>query len=149
MKSFLLYFTIVLFLSVNMFAQKHSVTGRVLDKQTGKPLGYANIKIDGTMMGGASNIDGSYNLKLDKGNYVLIASYLGYNSDTLKVNLNNNITDFNFNLIKSIVTLPEITVVPGEDPAIGIIRKAIKEKQKRNKPIISALKRHGNNLQIH
>ena len=139
MKSSLLYFTIVLFLSVNMFAQKHSVTGRVLDKQTGKPLGYANIKIDGTMMGGASNINGSYNLKLDKGKYVLIASYLGYNSDTLKVNLNNNIIDLNFNLIKSIVTLPEITVVPGEDPAIGIIRKAIKEKQKRKKQINSLI----------
>ncbi|HED08436.1 MAG TPA: carboxypeptidase-like regulatory domain-containing protein, partial [Ignavibacteria bacterium] len=139
MKSSLLYFTIVLFFSVNMFAQKHSVTGRVLDKQTGKPLGYANIKIDGTMMGGASNINGSYNLKLDKGNYVLIASYLGYNSDTLKINLNNNITGLDFTLIKSIVTLPEITVVPGEDPAIGIIRKAIKEKQKRKKQINSLI----------
>ena len=139
MKYSLLYFTIALILSVNIFAQKHSVSGRVLDKQTGKPLGYANIKIDGTIMGGASNINGSYNLKLNKGKYVLIASYLGYNSDTLKVNVENNVTGLNFKLKKSTVKLPEITVVPGEDPAIGIIRKAIKEKQKRKKQINSLI----------
>ena len=139
MKFSFLYLTIVLFLSVNILAQKYSVTGRVLDKETDKPLGYANIKIDGTMMGGASNLKGNYNLKLGKGNYILIASYLGYNSDTLKINLNNSITDLDFKLIKSSVTLPEITVVPGEDPAIGIIRKAIKEKQKRKKQINSLI----------
>lgn len=139
MKSSLLYFTILLFLSVNILAQKYSVTGKVLDKQTKEPLGYTNIKIDGTMMGGASNLNGNYNLKLDKGSYILIASYLGYNSDTLKIVLKNNISGLDFILTRSSVTLPEITVIPGEDPAIGIIRKAIKEKQKRKKQINSLI----------
>lgn len=139
MKSSLLYFTILLFLSVNILAQKYSVTGKVLDKQTKEPLGYTNIKIDGTMLGGASNLNGNYNLKLDKGSYILIASYLGYNSDTLKIVLKNNISGLDFILTRSSVTLPEITVIPGEDPAIGIIRKAIKEKQKRKKQINSLI----------
>ncbi len=136
MKSTLTFIFLAVIFTANIFAQKHEVSGNVFDDNL-RPLSYANIQIAGTTMGGASNIKGDYKLKLSKGKYTLIASFLGYISDTLKIKLKNNISGLNFHLKKSSVKLPEITVVPGEDPAIGIIRKAIKEKQKRNKQIKS------------
>lgn len=47
------------------------------------------------------------------------------------MDLNKNLTNVNFSLISSQVELKEITVFPGENPAFGIIRKAIERKNIR------------------
>lgn len=135
------YFTIIFFIILlfdsGIFPQTFTITGSVKELDTNQPLAYANIQLVNKTQGAAANVNGEYILKLEKGNYILVTSYLGYLSDTIKVNLKNNISEIDFFLKKSSVKLPEITVVPGEDPAIGIIRKAIKEKQKRNEQIKS------------
>ena len=113
-------------------AQQYSIKGSVKDFQTDKELGYANIRVTGTTMGTAANIEGKYELKLKPGNYVLVASYIGYYSDTLVVKLNKEISNLNFDLKKTKIRLPEIVVLPGENPALEIIRKAIERKNERN-----------------
>jgi hypothetical protein len=118
-----------------MFSQTFSVSGKVSDKETGMPLGYTNIRVSNSTMGTSSNLEGEYEIKLQAGNYRLVASYIGYKSATLSVKVNSNLSNINFNLTQTDVALPEVVVLPGENPALEIIRKAIEKKKKRDEKI--------------
>ena len=121
-----------------MWAQEYfNVNGFVFDSKTNLPLSFANIRIAESTLGTAANKDGHFNLKLYSGRYELIASYIGFISDTIQINLNEDINDIVFKLSQTKVSLPEIVVRPGINPAIEIIRKAIDKKLEREKKIFS------------
>lgn len=124
---------IILFLiPINIFAQTFTISGKITDSQTNEALPYSNVRVLNTTFGTAANLKGDYEIKLSAGNYLLVASYIGYYSDTIKVNLNRNISNVNFLLKKTEILLPEIVILPGENPALEIIRKAIEKKKERN-----------------
>ena len=111
--------------------QQFALKGKVIDKLTSTPLSFANIRIIGTTSGTAANHEGNFELRLKPGNYRLIASFIGYKSDTISVELNSNKT-VKFLLEQIPINLKEITVLPGENPALEIIRRAIVAKHERN-----------------
>ncbi|GAB1442773.1 hypothetical protein MASR2M39_16090 [Ignavibacteriales bacterium] len=127
-KQILLLFII---LSFPVFSQTVSVSGKVVDQKTGEPLSFGTLRVVGNKTGTTSNKDGNYELLLKKGNYKIAASFVGYLSDTIEVDVNKSLTNVNFSLVSSQVELKEITVFPGENPAFGIIRKAIERKNFR------------------
>ncbi|NWF49738.1 MAG: carboxypeptidase-like regulatory domain-containing protein [Ignavibacteriaceae bacterium] len=129
---FYLIISSLIFLSVYNSAQNFSVSGSIIDFETKEHLGFANIRVLNSNLGTSSNKLGDYELKLSAGNYILVASYIGYISDTIKVELKSNLRDISFFLEPSKVDLPEITILPGENPAIRIIKKAIERKILRN-----------------
>ena len=124
-------------LYVNIFPQTFSISGKITDKETGLALAYANVRVLNSSLGTASNYDGEYEVKLTLGKYKLVTSYIGYKTDTISVDLKSDIKNKNFNLLPTDVTLPEIVVLPGENPALRIIRKAIERKKERGKKIAS------------
>ncbi|MBI1933248.1 MAG: carboxypeptidase-like regulatory domain-containing protein [Ignavibacteriales bacterium] len=125
-----LYILITLiFYSVIISAQKYTINGNVADNQTKTGLAYSNIKVEGTGFGTSTNISGEFKLNLAKGNYLIIASYLGYKSDSVKVELNSD-KIINFSLESVQLKLDEVTVRPGRNPAYDIIEKAIAAKEK-------------------
>lgn len=127
------FFTIALLcINFTLYAQDYKVRGKVTDAANGQLLSFANVRIENTSKGAAANVNGVYELQLKAGNYTLIASYLGYNSDTLTVSLNTNLT-VDFDLEPAVIQYDEITVLPGVNPAIALIEKAIERKEKRNK----------------
>ena len=77
---------IILLFSSEVFTQTFTISGSVKGLNTNKPLAYANIQLANKTKGAAANVNGEYILKLEKGNYILVTSYLGYLSDTIKVN---------------------------------------------------------------
>ncbi len=117
-------------------AQQFSVTGNILSAAGMQPLSFANIQIANTTLGTSSNIEGKYEIKLPEGKYKLIASYIGFKTDTAEVNLSSDKT-INFILENAEIGLPEITIVPGENPALDIIRKAIERKKWRAQKLTS------------
>ena len=130
MKLFPLLLIITFSISIT-FAQKFLIEGTVTDNVS-NPLPFANIRITGTTSGTSANSNGRYELKLKSGSYTLIASYIGYISDTLTINVSESKDNVNFRLRLTNINLPEITVLPGENPALEIIRKAILRKKERN-----------------
>ena len=136
MKKFLHIILVLIFFS-GLSAQQYTIKGTVKDMQTEDILAYANIRVAGTTMGTAANTEGKYELKLNAGKYVLVASYIGYYSDTVAVNLSNDIRELDFKLKKTEVLLAEIIIRPGENPALQIIRKAIERKNERNSKLFS------------
>ncbi|MEJ2105469.1 MAG: DUF5686 family protein, partial [Ignavibacteriaceae bacterium] len=128
---------VVLFSFYSLYPQTISILGRVNDIQSEDAPPYANIRVLNTSLGTAANINGEYELKLPPGKYSLVASYIGYYSDTVDVDVRNNIKNLNFSLKKTEIQFPEIVIRPGENPALEIIRKAIARKKERNEKLDS------------
>ncbi len=126
-----LFWVLCLAVSATLQAQQFTLKGEVQNKVTGETLSYASIRIDGTTHGTTSNIEGKYEFKLKPGTYRFIASYIGFASDTFKVNLQNSGTH-NFRLDPKGVNISEITVLPDDNPANEVIRRAIIVKKERN-----------------
>src|SRR3990172_6712818 len=56
-----------------------TITGRLVDSETGDPLIGANVFFEGTMIGSASDLDGNYTIgKVPSGTYQLVISMIGY-----------------------------------------------------------------------
>jgi len=66
-------------LIVSSIAQYGSISGRIIDSETGEPLAAANIKLRDTVLGAATNLDGEYRIdRIDPGFYTIIVSTVGY-----------------------------------------------------------------------
>jgi hypothetical protein len=117
-------------------SQQFIIKGRIGDKLSAQSLAYANVRIAGTLSGTAATLDGLYELRLPGGNYKLIVSNIGYISDTIDVELKSN-KMVDILLLPAPVNLPEVTVLPGENPAIEILRRTISAKHKREEKINS------------
>ncbi len=109
-----------------MGQQTFTISGRVSDSRTGEPLAAANVRVSGTSRGTITNLDGSYLISLSPGDYTLIYSYIGYQADSVRVELTGNMRE-NVELVQGYIVLPEVVSV-AEDPANVIIRKAIAKK---------------------
>jgi hypothetical protein len=103
-----------------------TLTGTVLDAATGEPLAAANVRILGTSRGTIANTTGVYSISLPGGEYRILFSMLGYAPDTVSIHLEGDMRR-DVRMRPSDIVLPEI-VVSSEDPAMGIIRRAIASK---------------------
>lgn len=112
-------------------SQQIKLTGRVLSKTTGELLQFANVRVENSSIGTSANIEGEFRLHLNEGNYSVIASYIGYRSDTINVSLQKDLSVI-FLLSREAIELNQVTVTPGENPALAVIRKAIEKKNHRN-----------------
>ncbi len=119
-----------------LLAQHFTIDGTVTDRTSKRTLPFANIQVLNTSLGTSASVDGKYILRLEKGNYNLVASYIGYMSDTISLSINMDIP-INFKLNKTSINLSEVTVTPKENPAIAIIRKTIDTKNRRNSKLNS------------
>jgi len=99
------------------------VTGVVTEAGTGTPIPSAIVRVQAGTRGTVCNDDGVYRLALEDGDYVLVASSIGYSPDTVRVRIIGQ-AHIDFALSESAIIFPEI-VVSGEDPAYEIIRQAI------------------------
>ncbi len=118
------------------FAQQFVIKGKITDLASGQGLYYGNLRLVNSTFGTSANAEGNYELRLNKGYYKFIASYIGYISDTVDVNLDSD-KIVNFKLKSISINLPEVTVIPGYNPAIPIIKKAIEYKNLREQKILS------------
>ncbi len=129
MKHFFILLILCLF-SFNIPAQQILIKGHTTDELR-NPLPFTNIRVTGTTLGTSSNREGEYELKLNPGNYGLIASYIGYISDTVEIKADTGTIQRDFILKQTNIILPEITILPGENPALEIVKKAITRKKER------------------
>lgn len=77
-------------LSINIFAASPPVKGRVSEKENpGEPLIGANVYWAGTTTGTTSDVNGNFSLSYLQQNTLLVASFIGYKNDTIKVTNSN------------------------------------------------------------
>jgi hypothetical protein len=96
------------------FAQTKStvVKGRVLEYETGKPLENVNVFASGTTWGTTSNESGYFEIKnLPPGNHEIVASMIGYESQTKLVQLKSGMSvELEFKLPEAHYELEAVTV---------------------------------------
>jgi len=112
-KILLLNLCLFLVATTQLFAQNHTVTGKVTAKEDGLPLPGVSVSIKGTTNGTQTDVNGKYSLTVPDGAQ-LSFSFLGYSVQTLAVNGNT----LNVALVASSQQLGEV-VVTG---ALGITR---------------------------
>ncbi|HAW04526.1 MAG TPA: TonB-dependent receptor [Saprospirales bacterium] len=72
-------------------AQKGTVRGNIFDKDTGEPVIYANVYLDGTTTGTNSDVNGFFTLTdVAVGEYILVASFIGFDTVRSEVIIKNN-----------------------------------------------------------
>ena len=72
-------FILVALIPISVFAQKASLTGKVVDAVSNEPLPFVNIVVSGTSIGTTTDLDGNFTLRgLTPGFIRLEASFIGY-----------------------------------------------------------------------
>jgi len=97
---------IMLIFNISLSSQI-TINGKVIDRDSQKPLSFANIKIADTFLGTVSGNDGSFSLQVKSLPVTLIISFIGYQTDTIVVNENQFLTIY---LAPKSILTDEITV---------------------------------------
>ncbi len=101
---------LLFFLSSILCAQKYTVSGYVKDAGSGEVLiGATVVDKNQPSIGVATNIYGYYSFELPKGEYTLKASYIGFATKEVAINLQENVT-MNFGLKEEASSLEEVVV---------------------------------------
>lgn len=145
MKGFIQSISIILLLlTVQTFAQTGKVSGVVKDSRTGEPLIGANVIIEGTSLGAATNIDGFYAiLNVPPGTYTVKASVIGYNPSVVKelrVNIDQT-SELNMELSETAIETAEIVVIaetPIVQKDVAASRVNLNVKEIENMPVVKA-----------
>ena len=98
---------LMIFASLNVFAQSQIISGTVTDASTNSPLVGAAIVIKGSTVGTVSEADGTYSIKA-KPTDVLVCSYFGYETQEIEI---GNRTIVNFLVKEANETIDEVVVV--------------------------------------
>lgn len=113
----------LLFIGAFLFASEFGrISGRVTDAETGEPLIGADVIIEGTEYGAATDENGEYTiLYVPAGTYQVVASYISYNQYRYtKVVVNaDQTTPLNFRLSPTVIQVEGVTAV-AERPMIVV-----------------------------
>jgi hypothetical protein len=144
MKKLLPFCFLITFLLTNpLLAQVGKINGFVRDAATNEALIGANIILEGTTLGAASNIDGYYVIvNVPPGTYTLKASMVGYASQSIReIRVNIDLTtEINVDLSSSTLETTEVVVVAKQpvvrqDVSSSVVNLNIKEIE--NLPVVS------------
>ncbi len=126
MKSPLNKITIFIFIiistSIFLYAgETGKISGYIVDKSTGEPLIGANVIVEGTYLGGATDLDGYYFIiNVPPGKHRLVVSSIGYNKTIINdviVNVDRT-TKIDVELSSKSITLDEEVVITAKKSLI-------------------------------
>lgn len=94
------------------FSQTGNIRGFVYDKESGEPVIFCNVFLEGTSTGAATDLNGMYNIsKVKTGSYKLVATYIGYDTTKVEINLKKNqIISRNLEISESSIKLNEVKI---------------------------------------
>lgn len=127
----IILFIILFFLGSFTYAQSTRVKGKVVDAKTGEVLPLVNVFFKGTTIGMTTDFDGEYSIETREEVNELQASFVGYFTQTIKIN-KGAFNTVDFRLEPQVIDLDEVKVTPGENPAHAILRNVSKNKFKNN-----------------
>lgn len=134
----LLGLSLLLSLSLSTsFSQGTNITGKVTDANTGDPVPFANIIFINTSIGTTTDFDGNYVLETNNPTDSITASYIGYKPKNRPL-LKGRSQVVNFQLEEDVISLQEVVVMAGENPAFEILRRVVENKDRNNKNSLEA-----------
>lgn len=127
----------LLFFTTWTYAQETRVSGKVIDASSGDPVPFANVVFKGTTIGSTTDFDGNFTIKTYSPTDSIVASYIGYvvKAKAVQKGVSQVI---NFQLIEDVISLQEVVIMAGENPAWSILRNVVKNKKENDKRKLSA-----------
>jgi uncharacterized protein (TIGR02231 family) len=96
-------------------AKYSKINGKVMDKNTGEPMAFCNVMVEGTNIGTNTDFDGKFSLVLPENAKNIKVSYVGYNSQVIAINSEM----INVFLEESEAMLSEIAVFSGKEETLN------------------------------
>ncbi|MBC7851325.1 MAG: carboxypeptidase-like regulatory domain-containing protein, partial [Chitinophagaceae bacterium] len=101
----------IFFLPILLVAQG-SISGRVINDETGKPLGGASVYINSSTIGTTTNEDGEFKLpSVSNGFYEIVASYVGYDRLVYQAAIQSKDLQITFRLQQKANELRQVVVL--------------------------------------
>lgn len=137
--SFLIFLLFTLGFSQSFAQSKGNITGLVLDKDTGEPIIGANILIENTKIGAATDLEGKFRIEnVNPGKYNVVISYISYSKITIKdviVDAGKD-TELKVALTPQAISVDEVVVVDKIDRSF---ENALLNQRKRSTTISDAI----------
>ncbi|MEN8156887.1 MAG: TonB-dependent receptor [Bacteroidota bacterium] len=129
--------TLIVLLSVPRLLDAQStgiLKGSVTDMTTGETLIGANVVLAGTSIGTIADLEGNYTLRnLPSGTNRIIISYIGYQSDTLTVQIaGNRSSELNISLSPGSVAMEEVVITMQAKGQYAAINQQISSSKIKN-----------------
>lgn len=105
---------LTLLLSSGLFAQEYTISGYMRDANTGEELLYANALVVETGGGVTTNLYGFYSLSLPAGTYTVQYSYLGFETQAVKIILDQDLKQ-DIELASAATELTEVVVTAEQE----------------------------------
>lgn len=125
MKKVLFLLLFLPFLSIS----QNQIQGIIIDSKTNQPLPFATITTSANF-GTLTDVDGKFNIKSNKSITQISVSYVGYESLIYSIIKNGKF--IKISLIPKVESLKEVQIIAKENPALQIIKNAIKNKPKND-----------------
>lgn len=120
-------------------AQSTVISGKVTDASSNEPIMFCNVFFVGTKIGTMTDFEGNYKLETKNALDSLTVQALGYASRIKPIKKGIKQT-LNFQIKPSNITLEEIVILPGENPAYRVLRGVWENKKKYNPDKIETYK---------
>ena len=116
--------SLLLLVIISIYAQTGTVKGRVFNMKTNEPLEFATIRIQGTVNGTTTDLEGNYVIESNPGFYRLEVSYVGFETTlSPEIHIQGNQTVFidvavpeSSTLIDEVVVRPTMNLKKIESP---------------------------------
>lgn len=133
---FILFF-LCWIVSQTAFSQTTVVSGKIIESASGNPIPFANVLVIGTSKGITSDFDGNYSLTYSGAIDSISISYIGFQTRGKNVVSGQN-QQIDFQLEEDVVSLEEVVVYSGENPAFTILRNVVSNRKNNDKRSLDA-----------
>ncbi|HKK89678.1 MAG TPA: DUF5686 family protein, partial [Saprospiraceae bacterium] len=127
MPKYILFLFIICCCVRHGLTQEERISGRVVDTDTQEGIPYCNVFYPGSTVGVASDFDGYFEIPYRSEFDSLAASAVGYKP--LKLALTPDQKNYRFYMQSASVSLEEVVVFAGENPAHRIVRGILERKE--------------------
>lgn len=121
-------FSVSILISFSSLCQ--SIEGKIIDENK-NPLPYVSVHKINSSIGCSTNLNGYYSFKLPVGRHIIEYRMVGYKTIKDTIYIKDGKTNRKDHILnKEKFELNSVEIVYGEDPAVPIIKKVIKEREK-------------------
>ncbi|MFH0865728.1 MAG: DUF5686 family protein [Bacteroidota bacterium] len=133
----LVFLVFFIFITTPAIAQQTVIKGKVSDASTFEPVAFVDVYFKNTSIGCRTGFDGRFEISTNTPLDSLTVRFLGYISLTKPI-IKGDTQIVDFQLAPSALSLNELVILPGENPAVTLLKKVWAKKDSNNMANLTA-----------